>query len=110
MWKNLPFSKYLYASIVLNIVSIVTIFALKSFLPPVVPLFYGLPGGVNQLVPKLGLIIAPGAGILVALINVILVSFVKDLFFKRTLVVSSIFVSILLFITTIKIILLVGFF
>lgn len=110
MWKNLPFKGYVYTSLAFNIVLGVAIFIIKGFLPPVIPLFYGLPTGVNQLVPTLGLIIAPVASLIVTLINIGVASFINDQFFKRTLIVSAIFVSVLVTITTLKIILLVGFF
>jgi len=110
MWKNLPFRGYVITSLALNVILGIVIFIIKDFLPPVIPLFYGLPSGTSQLVPTIGLVIAPTIGFNINLINITIASFVKDLFFKKTLAMSSMFVSVLVFITTLKIILLVGFF
>lgn len=110
MWKNLPLKGYVYTSIGFNVLTILAVLLVHGYLPPVVPLFYGLPGGAGQLVASLGLLIGPGIGILVTSLNIGLTAFTKDLFFKKTLVVSSAFVSMLITIATLKIIFLVGFF
>jgi hypothetical protein len=115
MWKNLPYSyvpykSFVYLSVFLNIVSVVIILVLKGFLPPVVPLFYGLPTGNEQLVPTLGLLWAPLAGLVITLINIFVSILNQDDFLKKSLIISSAFISLLLTITVIKIVLLVGFF
>jgi len=110
MLKNLPFKGYVYFSIVSNILIVTLIIAIKSFLPPVVPLFYGLPVGSDQLIPSIGLTIAPIAGLTIALINIFLSNLTRDTFLKKTLIVSSAFISLLVAIAVIKIILLVWFF
>jgi hypothetical protein len=110
MWKDLPYKGCIYFSIALNIVSAVIIVILKGNLPPVVPLFYGLPIGAEQLAPTLELFLTPAAGLIITAIN-ILISFIsKDIFLKKLLIISGTFISLLLTITLIKIILLVGFF
>lgn len=110
MWKNLPLKSCVYASGALSALSIVAVIGLRSYLPPVVPLFYGLPSGVNQLVPTLGLLIVPITSLAITTLNIFLTKFTKDLFFKMTLIVASTFISVLTAITIFKIILLVGFF
>jgi hypothetical protein len=110
MWKDVPHKSYIYISLAFSAVSAVIIFAVKDYLPPVVPFFYGLPSGANQLTPTLGLLIAPTVALIVTAINIMLTKITKDQFFKKALIFSSVFVSVLMFITTIKIILLVGFF
>lgn len=110
MWKNLPLKGYIYASFALSAVSIIAILGLLNYLPPIVPFLYGLPAGSDQLISSLGLLIAPSINILIIVLNIVLASFSKDLFFKRTLIVSGLFVSILTTITVLKIIFLVGFF
>lgn len=110
MWKNLPLKNVGYLSLVLGIVSIITIILAYNFLPPVVPLLYGLPSGQSQLVPKLILFIAPVVGILVTFLNLLIARFAKDIFFKKTLIIAGAFITILATIATIKTILLVGFF
>jgi hypothetical protein len=110
MWKDLPYKNFIYASLALNVVVAIAIFLLKGFLPPVVPLFYGLPIGADQLVPTLGILTAPAAGIVISVVNIIISHLTNDLFLKKALVISSIFVTILITITITKIVLLVGFF
>jgi hypothetical protein len=110
MWKTIPYKGCVYFSIILNLVLIVCIFVLKQFLPPVVPLFYGLPSGAEQLVPVVELLVAPAIGLVVTILNVVICNNVDDLFLKRTFIISSVFVSILLAITVVKVIFLVGFF
>jgi hypothetical protein len=110
MWKNLPFKGCVYFSIVLNAISIIAILALKKILPPITPLFYGLPSGAEQLKPAIWLVLAPGVGFIITAINILVSMLTKDLFLKKTLMISSAFVSLLLAIAVTKIILLVGFF
>lgn len=110
MWKNIPYKGCVYFSVILNLVSIVLIFILKEFLPPVVPLFYGLPAGAEQLTPSLGLILAPISGFIIMAINIFISNLTHDAFLKKTLIISSAFISLLLAIAVTKIVLLVGFF
>lgn len=110
MWKNLPLKEYVYTAAVMNIISLLAILISKSFIPPIVPLFYGLPAGINQLVPSYLLFITPITGLGISVLNISLARITKDLYFKKLLIISSSFASVLLAITTIKIILLVAFF
>lgn len=110
MWKNVPFKGSVYFSITLNLILIIFVIVIEEFLPPVVPLFYGLPSGIDQLVPSLTLILAPILGLITTLINIIISSLIEENFLKKTLIVSSVFISLLFSITVVKIILLVGFF
>jgi len=110
MWKDLPYKSFVYLSMFLNFVSAVIVFVLKGNLPPVVPLFYGLPGGAEQLTPMLGLLLAPAAGLIITAINTSISILTRDILFKKSLIISSAFISLLLTITVIKIVLLVGFF
>ncbi len=91
-------------------ISILGIFFLKDFLPPVVPLFYGGASGEGQLVPTLGLLIAPGVALIITLLNIGLSTITKDDFSKKALAIAAFVVSILTTVTIIKIFFLVGFF
>jgi hypothetical protein len=110
MWKKLPLKGCIYFSIVINLISVVVIIALRSLLPPVVPLFYGLPSGAEQLTPTLGLVLAPATGLVITILNLFLTNLTSDIFLKKTLIISGAFISLLLAITVTKIFLLVGFF
>jgi hypothetical protein len=110
MWKNVPYKGCVYFSVGVNLVLIVLILVLKGFLPPVVPLFYGLPAGAEQLTPSLGLILAPIAGLIITGINIFVSNLTHDVFLRKALIISSAFISLLLAIAVSKIILLVGLF
>ncbi|HTK03945.1 MAG TPA: hypothetical protein VL401_04255 [Alphaproteobacteria bacterium] len=108
--KNLIFKNYYYASFILNLLLIIGIFLCKSFLPPVVPLFYGAAEGAGQLVPTFGLLLAPGISLVITGINIWLSLIIKDEFSKKVLGVTSFSLTIITTITVAKIIFLVGFF
>jgi hypothetical protein len=108
--KSVPMRNLYYLASILNIGTVVAFFALRSFLPPVVPLFYGLPTGENQLAPTLGLLIAPAASAVTSIINFTISIWIEDIFLRKVLAISSIVVSALAAITVAKIIFLVGFF
>lgn len=110
MWKDLPFRGWVYFSVVLNLTSFISILVLRNYLPPVVPLFYGLPAGTEQLAPAIGLFLAPVLGLFTIFVNVVVGNMTRNIFLRRTLIVSSTSLSILLAVAVIKIILLVGFF
>lgn len=105
-------NKYVYLSFLVNIICIVIIvvFLVTKLLPPEVPLFYGNAAGENQLAKSYFLVLPPVIGALTSAVNMALHYFNSDLFVKKVLVATSLFVSILSMITVFKIILLVGFF
>jgi hypothetical protein len=110
MWKKIIYRNYFLAAIIINVAVALSSILLKSFLPPLVPLFYGRPAGEAQLTNTFGLLVAPGVSLLIVLINSLLSLWVKDDFLKKLLAISAIVISVLTSITIIKIILLVGFF
>ena len=109
-WKSLPLRNLYYLALIIDIGTGVAIVALENYLPPVVPLFYGLPVGQDQLTSTFGLLIAPAVSALIAVINFLISFWVRDSFLRKVLAISSIILSILTTITVIKIIFLVGFF
>jgi len=110
MGKKLIFRNYFLAAIVINIVICLSLLALKSFLPPLVPLFYGRPSGESQLTSFFGLFVAPGMSLLITGINAFLSLWVDDIFLKRILAICAIVISVMAAITIIKIVFLVGYF
>ena len=110
IFTRTPFAGYFYISFTLNTLTILAILAVKNYLPPVVPLFYGVATGTDQLTSTLGLLIAPLASIVITSINLLLCQRVEDHFLKRILAASAILISFLTTITILKIIFLVGFF
>ncbi len=108
--KEMSFKNYIYFSLVINLLTAGLVFAVGSFLPPVTPLLYGRPVGVGQLVPTLGLLIAPGVSFFITIINIILIIKTKSDFLKKVFFAAIVLTSVLTTITVIKIIFLVGFF
>ena len=108
--EKLPVSKPLWGILIFNLIIIIAVFLTRGFLPPVVPLFYGFPKGADQLAPSVALTIPPTIAIIVTLVCVVLITIFKDEFLKKILLATSIVVSILSFVTVLKIILLVGSF
>lgn len=107
--QKLPLVGYIYAALALVVISVGIIAITYNNLPPVIPLFFGRPGGNGQLIATPGLFIAPGASLVITLINTGLALYLKDDFLKKIMAVSSFFISLLAIITVVKIVLLVGF-
>ena len=110
MWKKLAYRNYFLAAVIINIGVFLSLVLLRNFLPPLAPLFYGRPVGEAQLTNTFGLLIAPGASLLMTALNLALSFWTKDNFLKKLLAISAIVISVLTAITITKIILLVGFF
>lgn len=96
--------------IVVNVLTILVIILLKNSLPPVVPLFYGLPVSVDELTTNIGLIIPSLISICLIIINIIVAKGTKDTFLEKIFTGLIIAVTALSLITIIKIITLVGVF
>lgn len=109
-WKKITFHNFFLAGGVLDILTIVGILAIKSYLPPVIPLYYGKPSGTGQLAATNFIFIIPAIAIFISLLNLFISSSTKDEFIKKILAVTSLIVSLMATITVTKIVLLVGFF
>lgn len=107
---EIPFKNYVAIALGVNLLTILVVLISQRFLPPQVPLFYGLPQSEDQLVSSLGLVIPSVVSILIILANSSASSLTKNDFIKKTLVLSSLFATILSVVATIKVILLVGSF
>lgn len=109
-WKKIAFHNFFLAAGILDILTIIGILSVKSFLPPVIPLYYGKPAGTEQLAITNFIFIIPAIAVFVAAFNLFISSSTKDDFIKKTLAVTALIVSLMATITVAKIILLVGFF
>ncbi len=107
---DISFKNYIYIALGVNLVILLIVVVSQRFLPPQVPLFYGLAEGEEQLAPSLALAIPSTVSILIIALNVFISSLAKDIFLKRTLVLAGVVTTIFSLVTTIKIILLVGSF
>ena len=110
VFKKPPFLKLIYISIFLNLICILGIIAIKQSLPPEAPLFYGLAEGEDQLTTTLGLTLPGVASIFIVLINLLIATFIENELLRKSLIIAGFFVSVLSFITTIQIVLLIGAF
>ncbi len=106
--KDNPISLWISLSpLGLSLVLTLAIWGLLQFLPQKLPLFYSLPWGDQQLATRQQFLIIPAITSLVTLLNL---SFSwqlhsSQMFFKRLLLISSLIISLVLFITFIKIVL-----
>lgn len=80
-----------------------------SSLPPLVPLWYSRPWGIDQLAPPFWLFLLPVSGLLIHALNFLITIYVtiEYLTFTQMLFLASLIVNILSFVTLIKILFLV---
>ena len=107
---SLPFSNWVYASFVINLVVIAFVLTVRRWLPPQVPLFYGMAEGEGQLSRSIFLPIPSIAAIVVSIVNIFISLAVKDTFIKKILIVAGLAATFLATITVVKIVFLVGSF
>lgn len=106
MGKN--FTRISVICIGINILTILLVLILQKHLPPLVPLYYGLPVSKSQLTPPLGLTIPALTSTAIIIINWALLKIAKDQFIEKILSGICIATTILSLITTINIFATVG--
>ncbi|MBI2330461.1 hypothetical protein HYU94_03645 [Candidatus Daviesbacteria bacterium] len=106
MSKTLHFWVLISPLILSLLITIVILTALK-FLPAHLPLFYSLPWGNKQLATHQQFLLIPTSISIVTILNLVISwqLHTTQIFFKRTLQVSSIIISLILTISFIKVIL-----
>lgn len=107
-FEKLPLKKMYAVSIATSITLIIIGLISQLFLPPQIPLFYGLPQTDSQLAPSILIILPSFISIVITAINALLATKINDIFIKKTLAFSSISICLLVVITTIKIIFLIS--
>lgn len=107
---SLPFSNWVYASFIVNLVVIVFVLVVRRWLPPQVPLLYGMAEGEGQLSGSIFLTAPALAAIAVTFVNIFVSLTQKDAFIKKTLIVAGLAATFLATITVVKIVFLVGSF
>ncbi len=105
--EGLPFRNYVAASIITNLVLIAVTLLITRWMPPEIPLFYGLPQSNAQLASNWMLFIPSSISLLIIGLNIALAKSIKNEFLIKTLILSSIAVTFFSAITTLKIIFLV---
>lgn len=109
MAKN-TFEKIVIACLVVNTLTIILVVYLRKNLPPVIPLFYGLPVSEEELTNSLGLAIPPVISIILIAVNWAIAKITKDEFIKKIFIGLIISLTIFSVVAVIKTIFLVGSF
>ena len=109
MEKNL-FRKIVIICLFINLLAIILIIVIKKNLPPILPIFYGLPVSEEQLTTNYGLVIPAVTSVILIIINFYIVKFTKDKFLVKIFAGLIIITTSLSLITIIKTIFLVGVF
>lgn len=111
MWfKKITYFNYFLVASTLSIIVAIGILAVRNYLPPVIPLFYGKPVGPEELASKDFLFIVPVISAAISIVNIIISKSESNDFIKKILAATSLVVSFMAAVTVTKIILLVGFF
>lgn len=107
---SIPFRQYLAVAFAVNLLVILAVVLLKNSLPPVVPLFYGLPRGAEQLGTRTMLALPALISTSIIVVNTILIIQIDNPFLQKVFLALIITSTALSTITVIKIIALVGSF
>jgi len=105
---EIPFKKIAFIFLAINLVAILIILAIQKILPPKIPLFYGLPEGEEQLTAPLSLIIPNLISFSIILIDIIFSFNIKDIFYKKIIIISGVLATLFSCVTVAKIIFLVS--
>lgn len=104
----LPMRNLSLALISINLLAILLLTLARGILPPILPLYYGRPYGLEQLTTREGLIIPSLAALVFCVTSIIISLRLQDQFLKKILFGAMLTATLLSLITTIKITLLVG--
>jgi len=107
---KIPFKNYVLWAMAANALVAGGIILGQKFLPPQVPLFYGLAEGEAQLAPRILLVIPSSASIIILLANSFISSLITDEFIKKVVILGAIATAFFAVITSVKIAFLVGSF
>ncbi|EKE06340.1 MAG: hypothetical protein ACD_19C00016G0013 [uncultured bacterium] len=107
-FDKLPLKKLFILSFLISIITVFLGIGAQFFLPPKIPLYYGLPQTEDQLASSFFIILPAFISIVLTLINLLLSLKTHGYYFGKVLAFTSISISFLSAITTYKIIFLVG--
>lgn len=105
-----PFRDFVAIAVIVNVILIGATLALHSFLPPEIPLFYGMPEGAAQLASSWLLALPSLVALFIILVNLLIASFVENDFLKRVIIIGGVTATFFSATTTIQIMFLVGSF
>ena len=106
--EGIAYSKLLYISFAINIFTIILVFVFGKFLPPEVPLLYGLAEGESQLVGKNSLVLPSLISITVVLANTAVSLLISDDYLQKALMVTAFASSIIASVAILEVLFLVG--
>lgn len=105
-FKRDPFLRWsLLISLVIEVLSLIALFLSWKKLPPLVPLFYSLPWGEEQLATPLTLLLFLLSGFFISLINLIVayLVFSRSKFLAHILLAITVMSTCLICVTTVQI-------
>ncbi len=105
--KKGQLQKLAIACFIINAIIVAIVLAVQKNLPPIVPLFYGLPEGQGQLATNTTLILPATISSIFTIVNLLISRLTKDNFLEKVFAGLTITTLALSTITVIKIILLV---
>lgn len=105
---KLPFKKLLIIAVLTNIGVVVLYLVFKNRIPPLVPLFYGMPESTDQLAARYLIILPCLISLTVIAVNSVAAIIIKSDFIKKILAAASLFTTALSVITILEIAFLVG--
>jgi hypothetical protein len=108
--QKTPFRDFVTIAIFVNVILIAASLALHTFLPPEIPLFYGMPEGSEQLASSWLLAFPSLVALFIILVNLLIASFVEDEFIKKVIILTGIATTFFSATTTVQIMFLVGSF
>lgn len=108
--SGIPLKSLFTISIIINVVIALVGLTSTFILPPEIPLFYGMPKNDSQLVPSFMIILPSLITLILTIFNLILAIKLNGQYIKKALAFTSISLTLLNIIATLKIIFLVGSF
>jgi hypothetical protein len=108
IYLGVPFRKPLLLITAVNLVVISLVFILQRYLPPQIPLFYGMPEGEGQLATSPLLFLPSLVSLAIIWVNISIGLIIKDEFLKKVLVAACAPVTFFSLTTTVKIFFLVS--
>jgi len=109
-FSEIPFRNLVAISLIGNLATLAFVIIIQNQLPPLIPLFYGLPKTEEQVAASISLVIPGILATSVILINLLISQITNDDYLKKILILTGVVSAFLSTITTLKIIFLVGVF
>lgn len=106
--KEQTLKKFLFAGLLINLVLICFAFLARPYLPPQIPLYYGVAEAEGIIAPSWALVVPSLVSLGILGVNFFLSILTQDEFLKKTLLFSTFAAYLFAIITILKILVLVG--